>query len=179
MLREFSATNACFTRDEPSSKPVGGVGLGPKQPNYVRGVRRAPKPPSLRSSRCIQSRAAEATAHVAAVGKYHRYRARLSSTICHRVGTSCWQAGLGMCHAVLRREAAAVMAAKFNVGVVVGYCWGTWYGCVGVCGLFWWDERCDGYLHNRFRLKNPPGTSSRVDDFFRLHARVNRSVEKV
>ena len=41
-----------------------------------------------------------------------------------------------MCHAVLRREAAAVMAAKFNVGVVVGYQVLLWY-LVWVCGRVW------------------------------------------
>ena len=57
VLRAFSASNASFTRDEPSSKRVGGVGLGPK-------------PPNLRCSwRCTQPRAAKATASVAAVGK--------------------------------------------------------------------------------------------------------------
>ena len=56
VLRAFFASNACFTRDEPSSKRVGGV--GPSR-----------KPPKLRSWRCTQPRAAKATAGVAVVGK--------------------------------------------------------------------------------------------------------------
>ena len=52
----FFASNACFTRDEPSSKRVGGVGF-------------SRKPPRLRSWRCTQPRAAKATAGVAVVGK--------------------------------------------------------------------------------------------------------------
>ena len=39
VLRVFFASNACFARDEPSSKRVGGVGL-------------SRKPPKLRSWRC-------------------------------------------------------------------------------------------------------------------------------
>ena len=56
VLRAFFASNACFARDEPSSKRVGGVGL-------------SRKPPKLRSWRCTQPRAANATAGVAVVGK--------------------------------------------------------------------------------------------------------------
>ena len=56
VLRTFFASNACFARDEPSFKRVGGVGL-----------RR--KPPKLRSWRYAQPRAAKATAGVAVVGK--------------------------------------------------------------------------------------------------------------
>ena len=55
-LRRFLASKACFTRDEPSSTRVGGVGL-------------SRKPPKLRSWRCTQPRAAKATAGVAVVGK--------------------------------------------------------------------------------------------------------------
>ena len=54
--RAFFASNACFTRDKPSSKRVGGVGL-------------SRKPPRLPSWRFTQSRAAKATAGVAVVGK--------------------------------------------------------------------------------------------------------------
>ena len=54
VLRAF--LNACFARDEPSSKRVGGVGL-----------RR--KPPKLCPWRCTQPRAAKATAGVAVVSK--------------------------------------------------------------------------------------------------------------
>ena len=54
VLREFFASNACFAR-EPSSKRVGGVGLGRK-------------PPKLRSWRGTQPRAAKAAAGVAVVG---------------------------------------------------------------------------------------------------------------
>ena len=56
VLRAFFASNACFTRDEPSSKQVGGFGL-------------SRKPSRLRSWRCTQPRAAKATAGVAVVGK--------------------------------------------------------------------------------------------------------------
>ena len=56
VLRAFFASNACFTRDEPSSKRVGGVGL-------------SRKPPKLRLWRCTRPRAAIATAGVAVVGK--------------------------------------------------------------------------------------------------------------
>ena len=56
VLRAFFASNACFARDEPSSKRVGGVGL-------------SRKPPKLRSWRCTQPRAAKATAGVAVVGE--------------------------------------------------------------------------------------------------------------
>ena len=56
VLRAFFASNACFARDEPSSKRVGGLGL-------------SRKPPKLRSWRCTQPRAATATAGVAVVGK--------------------------------------------------------------------------------------------------------------
>ena len=55
VLRAFFASNACFTRDEPSSKRVGGVRL-------------SRKPPKLRSW-STQPRAAKATAGVAVVGK--------------------------------------------------------------------------------------------------------------
>ena len=67
VLRAFFASNACFARDEPSSKRVakhallakGGVGLS----------RRLPK---LCPWRCTQPRAAKATAGVAVVGEWHR-----------------------------------------------------------------------------------------------------------
>ena len=56
VLRAFSASNACFARDEPSSKLVGGFGL-------------SRKPPKLCSWRCTQPRATKATAGIAVVGK--------------------------------------------------------------------------------------------------------------
>ena len=56
VLRAFLTSNACFTRDEPSSKRVGGVRL-------------SRKPTKLRSWRCTQPRAAKATPGVAVVGK--------------------------------------------------------------------------------------------------------------
>ena len=56
VLRAFSASNACFAREEPSSKRVGGVGL-------------SQKPPKLRSWRCTQPEASKSTAGVAVVGK--------------------------------------------------------------------------------------------------------------
>ena len=59
VLRAFYARNACFARDEPSSKRVGRVG----------GVGLGRKPPKLRSWRCTRPRAAKATAGVAVVGK--------------------------------------------------------------------------------------------------------------
>ena len=55
-LRAFSASNACFARDEPASKRIGGVGF-------------SRKPPKLRSWHCTQPRAAKATAGVSVVGK--------------------------------------------------------------------------------------------------------------
>ena len=56
VLRAFLASNACFTRDQPSSERVGGVGL----------IR---KPPMHSSGRCTQPRAAKSVAGVAVVGK--------------------------------------------------------------------------------------------------------------
>ena len=56
VLRAFFASNACFTRDEPSSKRVVGDGL-------------SRKPLKLRLGRCAQPRAAKATPGVAVVGK--------------------------------------------------------------------------------------------------------------
>ena len=56
VLRAFSAGNACFPSDEPSSERVGGVEL-------------SRKPPKLRSWRYTQPRVAKATAGVAVVGK--------------------------------------------------------------------------------------------------------------
>ena len=56
VLRAFFASNACYARDQPSSKRVGGVGLGRQ-------------PPRLRSWRCAQPRAAKTTAGVVVVGK--------------------------------------------------------------------------------------------------------------
>ena len=56
VLRAFFASNACFARDDPSSKRIGGVGL-------------SRKPPKLRPWRCTQPRAAKATAGLAVVGK--------------------------------------------------------------------------------------------------------------
>ena len=38
VLGAFFASDACFTRDEPSSKRVGGVGLGRKPPKATAGV---------------------------------------------------------------------------------------------------------------------------------------------
>ena len=38
VLRAFSASNACLTRDEPSSNRVGGIGLAESRQRYVRGV---------------------------------------------------------------------------------------------------------------------------------------------
>ena len=55
VLRAFSASNACFARDEPSSKLVVGFGVNPKLPK-------------LRAWRCTQPRAAKATAGAAVVG---------------------------------------------------------------------------------------------------------------
>ena len=55
VLRAFFASNACFTRDEPSSKRVGGVGLSQK--------------PTQCSWRYTHPRADKATAGVAFVGR--------------------------------------------------------------------------------------------------------------
>ena len=94
VLRAFSASSACFARNEPSSKRVGGVWL-------------SRKPPKLRSWRCTQPRAAKATAGVAVVGQMASIPALLPS-----YDTRCWRAKLGMRHADFRREAAAVTVAK-------------------------------------------------------------------
>ena len=59
VFRDFFASNACFARDERSSKRVGGIGL-------------SRKPPKLRSWRCTHPRVATATAGVAVVKKWHR-----------------------------------------------------------------------------------------------------------
>ena len=84
----FSASNACFARDEP--KPVGGVEL-------------SRKPPKLRSWRCMQPRAAKATSGVAVVGKMTSIpRALLPSC-----DIRCWRTELEMRHADQRRAAAA------------------------------------------------------------------------
>ena len=56
VLRAFFASNACFARDESSSKRDGSVGL-------------SRKPPKLRLCRCTQPKAAKATAGVAVIGK--------------------------------------------------------------------------------------------------------------
>ena len=56
-VHAFSASNACFTHGEPSSKRVDGVGLDPK-------LRKLRWP-----WRCIQPITAKATASVAVVGK--------------------------------------------------------------------------------------------------------------
>ena len=117
-LRTFSASNACFARDEPLSNRVGGVG-------------RSRKPPKLRSWRCTQPRAAKATARVAVVGKMTSIPALLPS-----YDTRCWRAELRMRHADLRRESAAVIAAKPASALLYGVT-AVWYlvwvcGCVGV-----------------------------------------------
>ena len=56
VLRAFFAGNACFARDEPSSKRVDGVGL-------------SRKPAKLHSWCCTQPSAAKVAAGVAVVGK--------------------------------------------------------------------------------------------------------------
>ena len=127
VLRAFLASNTCFTRDEPSSKRVGGVGL-------------SQKPPNLRSWRCTQQRAAKATAGVAVVGK-------MASIT--RATAVVWYMPL----ASEARSAPRWLAAKSNssdsqgsVGAVAWYCcvvpgMGVWAcGCV-----LWLDERCDGF----------------------------------
>ena len=74
VLRALFASNACFARDELSSKQVGGVGL-------------SRKPPKLRSWRCTQPRAPKATAGVAVVGKTASVtHALLPSCVIHTAG---------------------------------------------------------------------------------------------
>ena len=74
VLRAFLASNACFARDEPSSKRVGGVGL-------------SRKPPKLRSWRCTQPRATKATAGVAVVGKMASITRATAAVVCiHAAG---------------------------------------------------------------------------------------------
>ena len=51
VLRAFSASNACFARDEPSSKRVGGVGLSRRPPTpYMFGVAHSREPPKLQQA---------------------------------------------------------------------------------------------------------------------------------
>ena len=45
--------------------------------------------------------------------------------------TRCWRAELGMCHAVLLREATAAIAKPASAPCITLQC-GTWYGCVVV-----------------------------------------------
>ena len=55
VLRAFSASKACFARDEPSSKRIGAVGLSRKSPK-------------LRAWRCTRPRDVKAAAGAAVVG---------------------------------------------------------------------------------------------------------------
>ena len=50
VLRAFFASNACFTRDEHSSKRVGGVGLSRTPRRHVRGVAPSRGPPKLQQT---------------------------------------------------------------------------------------------------------------------------------
>ena len=119
VLRAFFASNARFARDEPSSKRGGGVGL-------------SRKPPKLRSWRCTQPRAAEATAGVAVVGKTASIT-RAAAVVCD---THRWRAELGVRHADSQREPTAAVIAKPASALL--YDTAVWYlvwvcGRVGVC----------------------------------------------
>ena len=50
VLRAFFASDAYFTRDEPSPERVGGVGLSRKPPKYVRRVALSREPPQLQQA---------------------------------------------------------------------------------------------------------------------------------
>ena len=85
-------------RDKPSSKRVGGVGLGTKAARATLFV-------ALHSAESRES--------------YNKRSCCWENVIdtarcCHLASydTRCWRAWLGMCHADLRREAAAVIEAK-------------------------------------------------------------------
>ena len=50
VLRAFSASNACFALDEPSSKRVVALGLVESRQSYVRGVALSREPPKLQQA---------------------------------------------------------------------------------------------------------------------------------
>ena len=55
VLRAFFASNACFTRNEPSTKRLGGVGLGPHPPklcSFVMVHSAESRPSYSKRSRC-------------------------------------------------------------------------------------------------------------------------------
>ena len=118
VLRAFFVNNACFARNEPSSKRVGGVGL-------------SGKPPKLRSWRCTQPRAAKARAGVAVVGKTASIT-RAAAVVCD---THCWRAELGVRLADSQREATAVIAKPASVLLYDSAVWYMAWVCgrVGVC----------------------------------------------
>ena len=122
MLCAFFASNACFARDEPSSKRDGGVGL-------------SRQPPKLRSWRCTQPRAAKATAGVAVVGKMASITRATAVALLLSCDTRCWRAELGVRHADLRREAAAVIAKAASAQLHDTAVWYLVWVCgrVGVC----------------------------------------------
>ena len=49
-LGALYASNACFAREEPSSKRVGGVDLVESRQSYVRGVELSREPPKLQQA---------------------------------------------------------------------------------------------------------------------------------
>ena len=50
LLRAFFASNACFTREEPSFQRIGGVGLSRKPRSYIRDVALSRETPKLQQA---------------------------------------------------------------------------------------------------------------------------------
>ena len=155
VLRAFSSSNACFARDEPSSKRVGGVGLS--RQSYVRGVALSREPPKLQQAQPL-------------LAKCHRYCALSPS-----YDTRCWRAELGMRHAGLRRDAAAVIAATPASALL--YDTAMWYTgdvvWVRACGRVFCGGMSDAMdSKTRFRLNFSRGRCSRKSNFFRLDLHV-------
>ena len=128
MLRALFASNACFARDEASSKRIGGVGL-------------SRKPAKQRSWRCNQPRAAKATAGAAVAGEM--------ASITRAAAVACdaryWRAELGVFHADLGQEATAVIAKPASAML---YDTAVWYlvrvcGRVGLCFVVGYAMRWD------------------------------------
>ena len=95
-IRAFSASNACFARDEPLSKSmrVGGVGLDRK-------------PPALRTFVALHS----ALSRQSYCRRSRCWQNGIDTARCHHRMIRCWRAELVTRHDDLRRE-GAVMTAK-------------------------------------------------------------------
>ena len=157
MLRAFSTSNACFTRDERLSRRVDGIGLDLK-------------PPKLRSWRCIQPRATRATANVAVVGKLSsipRTAVIVRSTLLAGGGRKC--------HADLRLEVAAVRTAMPAASCCMMLLCGTWYGAWACAFLSWMDgamdsntfstEQLDWHSQSNRRLFSTGSYASRIAQY--------------